>query len=766
MSMRPFHHQRPLVALAFCYGLGIGAGVYFSLWKSVAILGLLLSLPLVWLLPKIRVRRIAAALCIALFLGMGYGGQKAHPTLPETGSYTVEAIVAQDVALRENGNAYSFLEQVHLRNAQGEQYLSRAYWTFVPDAETVLPLEGQRLQFTARLYQPPEQMNPYGGNFRLYLLQQGAVAGLTGNKEMTLLDAPGRGIRSFFYGLRRQGTALLAQLYGENAALPQALLLGVRDQLPEEMRQGFANAGIAHILSVSGLHVTLLGYALLWPFRKRQGLRGKTGLLGGFLLFYCALLDFSAPVVRASILMMLNLVRRSIRRAPDPLTALAAAFLLILLFRPLDLFSVGFQLSFLAVLGMIALLPHLERLTDRLNHPELVQGLNVSLAASAGVALPAVTTFHQLSVIGLLVSPLACGLSEVLLPAYALSLLAGMLWLPAGKALAWPLGYATNLFSKAAQWLGELPFAAVRLPTPPWFVVLAIAICACIATRFVALPRRKKAWVISGLLGVALVIWPFTVCRDVQYIQLAAGQADCALILDGDSTTLIDAGENGNDLASFLLSTGRRADTLVLTHLHSDHFGGVEALLDERISIGRVYLPSGAEKMEIDAAGQEILQRLREAGVPIFYLQAGDSFSTARCSFRVVWPAAEAAPEGGSANRYSLAMLCELDGVRLLTTGDMDGLYEHYAAAEADILKVAHHGSKSATGDAFLDAVSPRAALITGNGHSESHPHPQLLSRLAEREVLVYNTGECGAVTLLCHQGEARIQTFLPFPEP
>ena len=166
--------------------------------------------------------------------------------------------------------------------------------------------------------------------------------------------------------------------------------------------------------------------------------------------------------------------------------------------------------------------------------------------------------------------------------------------------------------------------------------------------------------------------------------------------------------------------------------------------------------------METDAAGRELLQALRKQGVPIRFLAAGDTLETNRCRITALWPYAGAVPPGGSANRYSLTLLCELDGVRLLTTGDADGRYEQYAAADADVLKVAHHGSRQATGEAFLAAVSPSAALITGNGYSETHPHPQVLDRLAQAGVLVYNTGEGGAITLICRDGEAQIRPFLP----
>ena len=127
----------------------------------------------------------------------------------------------------------------------------------------------------------------------------------------------------------------------------------------------------------------------------------------------------------------------------------------------------------------------------------------------------------------------------------------------------------------------------------------------------------------------------------------------------------------------------------------------------------------------------------------------------------MTWPEKGNVLSGQNANRYSMALLCDLDGVTLLAAGDLTGAFEHYAARDADLLKAAHHGSKSSTGEAFLDAVTPDAAILTGSGSSAATlPHPDTVARMTARGIPCYDTGRCGAVSVTVRNGRADISLF------
>ena len=410
---------------------------------------------------------------------------------------------------------------------------------------------------------------------------------------------------------------------------------------------------------------------------------------------------------------------------------------------------------------MATFAPVLEMKLQRVQPRFLREGWVNTFSATAGTVLPAVQLFHQFSLAGLLLNPFLCAFFAVLLPLYALTLLIGCVYLPAGAWLAGWVNPVTRGLTQAVSWMGSLPLASVRLPSLPWYCVLAASAALILFTRFCLFSRPRKALLAAGLLTVSIGTWQLTLCRDVQYVQLAMGQADAALILDGQETVLIDAGEYGGDVASYLLSTGRQADKVILTHLHSDHCMGLTQLLEQEISIGAVYLPEGAESMQVDAQCLALLSVLREKGIPVYSLHAGDTIATARASLTVTWPWADTTLPGQDANRFSLGLLCDLDGVTLLTVSDIPGTYEQYAARDADILKVAHHGSKTSTGEAFLETVSPRIALITNSPVSRRLPHADTVARLKDCGAQAYDTASNGALTVTVRAGEAILTSYL-----
>ena len=767
-AARPFHVQRPLAAVALFYGAGVLAGAFFDWLPFLYLSAFLSSLLSIGLLRRMGRNPLPGCMLTMLTLGLLLGGRDAHPALPDAGRYQVRGVAWEDTVLREDGTAAGYLTGVQATDEAGNTFhFTKVYWTFTPDKDApILPKDGEEAVFSANLYHPSGQVNPYGFDFRMFLLQRGAAAGVSGGAGLEITGAPGRGLASLFYRERQRMAARMDEIFGEESALPKALILGERESLPDEVSRQFSDAGLAHLLSISGLHVTLLAGALdgllrLWLSRKKRAV-----FMSVFLLCYCALLGFPASVVRASLLIGLEGLRKILRRPYDALTSLSFSFLLILLISPLSLFSASFQLSFCAMLGMAAWGERLKKGMRRVRYNWVRDGVAATVSATAGTFIPCAQYFHRFSLIGLLINPVFCGAFGILLPFYFLAAVLGMVWLPVGRALALPLGYATRSVLAAAAFFSDLPFAVVRVPYIPWYAAAALILAALLSTRLILLGKRQKALLAATALFLGGGVWYVGRNTDVTYIQLAMGQADAALILDGAETMVIDAGDYGGDVADYLLAAGRDADTVIITHLHADHFLGLEKLLDQRVRIGRLYLPAGAEEQKVDPKCLELLGKIRESGVPVEYLAAGDTLTLPRVRLSVLWPDRDTLRTGQEANIYSLAMLIDLDGLKLMTAGDLNGIFENYAARDADLLKVSHHGSSGGTGDLYLEEVSPAVAVITGRRGRDILPSASTLSRLAQKGVSVYNTGEWGALTFRIRDGKAVFSPYLPFQLP
>lgn len=767
MKARPFHHQRPLAACALLYGAGVWLGAYLPYNPLLLWVGLVLCVLFGVLLRRVGRRQVLGWMGAFLFLGLFLSGRICHAELPEPMRCTITGVMQEEVTVRPNGSAQGYLEQAVAYSEQGEAIpLGTVYWTFVPDEENpILPTDGQHVRFLGKVYHPAERSNPYGFDFRMFLLEKGIRVGVSGANELTITAQGSRGLASLLYRLRTFLSGRLEQVFGEESALPRALLLGEKERLPQDVQDGFSHAGVAHVLSVSGMHVAMLAYCVLKLIPRRVGQRGKFIIILVFLIAYCGMLGFPASAVRAAVFVLIARCRKIFWRGKDWLSVVAAAFLLILLLKPMSLFSAGFRLSFGAVIGIFMVLPHLEKRFPAWRTSKIGESALVSVAATIGISLPSIQVFHQFSVIGLILNPFVCLVFMALLPIYGVLLVLGCICLPLAQTLSTPFHIVTSAVTDFVTWAGQLPFATLQVPHLPWYVVVCLIAGFVLVSGFVVMGKKRRRMIALALAAGSILFWQVTLCRDVQYIQLDAGQADAAIICDGRETIIIDVGEYGGDTVSYLQATGRNADTLILTHLHKDHCLGLQQLLESDVKIGRVILPAGARDVAADSVCVALLDRLAERNIPIYTIRAGQYFETARCRFTALWPEAGTVIPGQEANRYSLMLLCEMDGVRLLACADAGGMYETYGAVDADIVKIPHHGSKNSTTEDFLQQVTPSVALITGSGYSETLPHPEILSRLEKWSVSVYNTGEWGAVTITCRDGQMKITPYFPSPD-
>ncbi len=730
---------------------------------------------------KLGGRRCSAGIVLLCFsLGLMHAHAAFDITAPAEGSYFITGYVYGEATPRTDDRISFILGDIAL---DGTSVSGKAYCTLHYDDEAGAPalFDGAKVTFEGRVYHPDGKSGEPRMDFRLWMRQKGYAFGVAAYQDIfienTAADAP---VKDAVYRTHQLFAAAFERSMGENSRIAMALLFGQRSGLTEEEYQDFQTLGIAHILSVSGLHVGLLG-AMLFALLERLRMKKQPQLiiLCIFLLLYCLLTGFSAAAIRAAAMLVSMALAKLCKRRGDRLTTLAFAMLIVLIIDPLSALSAGFVLSFSAMLGIILCSrPILEQI-DRLC-PDIDPGRNkkslralasrmlrdakallaVSAAAQLGVMLPTMRYFQQLPLYGLFINLLIVPLvTAVLVPLYI-----AVLGLSVIPVLAAPVGWAASVMTDVLLWLVKLlsglPYAAIRTGAPPVILCIGFAAAAILLARRTPGHFGKKLTAAVLCIAVAFGGWFVARPADLRYIQLAEGQADAALLFDGDTTVVIDTGADGEGVIDYLMYENRSIDALILTHLHLDHSGGVKALLESGIRIRQVYLPAQAHTQKLDEDALAVWQTLLDSGIPLSTLASGDELRYNRSSLRVLWPERDTLRTGQPANDYPLVLSIDLDGFTLLNASDLSGKYERYATVPADVLKVSHHGSSDSTRDAFLDFVSPKYALLSVTGSSKSLPSEETLARLNEHGASILRTDECGDITLSVRNGQLFITPY------
>jgi competence protein ComEC len=567
--------------------------------------------------------------------------------------------------------------------------------------------------------------------------------------------------------VRCRGAAILRTCISPaRFGLASALLIGGREALPRDESQEYLVTGTVHILSISGLHVGILAWAVcglarLAGLRRWAMVATVVTITGAYMLLVRA----ETPVVRSTIVVWLATVAAFLGRRSHGLTALAAAAIVVLVWQPGELFRIGTQLSFLstAVLVLVADLrpghaaaeDPIARLIDRSRSPFerwLRRGLTHAgdIFFSGGIIWAATApivalTFH-------LVSPVALLLNPLIAPLIALAMASGfccLLTAAAAEPLALACGGvcdgALQAVAAIVSWGSQLPggHAWVRGPSA-WWVAGWYAVG---ATLLVVVARERlrqpatwacaaAGWCVVGLVVSIGSAWFGSSPGDLRAVVVAMGHGCGVVVRSPAGRCLVyDAGRLGapaaaaRSMSSVLWQEGiARIDTLVLSHADADHFNAVPDLL-QRFAVGELVVSRVFADRDTAAVG-EVLLLARQAGVPIRTVQAGESFALDRyCRVRVL----QAEPRRGIAdgtgrrrwrsdNETSLAMTVEASGRRLLLTGDMEGdALASFVAADpdaCDVLVAPHHGSVTSLPPDIALATAPEWVFVSGLGGS------------------------------------------------
>ena len=638
--------------------------------------------------------------------------------------------------------------------------------------QELLPLRyGKHLTLTGVLRQPQTKRNPGGFDYRASLSRQGVVGIIETIGLVRIGEQGGFPPLRWIETLRLQTEHLIDLTYTEaevetpisepalHAQLLKGILLGKRSDVPTETLDIFRNSGTFHVLAVSGLHVGLVamfcyfGFSL---FRFPQKILCLLTIIA--VLTYACLIGFRPSVFRASLMAILFLFATFIDRDADLFNLLAFAALVLLLLNPLQLWDVGFQLSFVAVAAIVYFVPKMEKPLRRLwERPGgssaesegsvlrkfrnaaikwVVLSYLVTFAAQIGTGPLIAYHFFRGYPLGMIVGPFAVGLVSLIVAVGMASVCVGFIYLPFAKLLGVLNHAIISIFLTLISIFGQT--SGVAKLTPPTFGLFVLYIACCLGiTHWRAVYRH---WKVASLIGLSVVtIWVWDTAfqengRLLEVITLDVGQGDAAIVRFPDNRTmLIDGGIQRSyynkrkrveyDVGERIIEPYldfhgiRHLDMVVLTHPDLDHGGGLGYVL-QNFKVGRVL---GIADMPLDSETHRRLHAIVKArNIPYAFPYAGEIEFTSTATLNLLHPIDPSSTNllDTDKNDDSLVMKVTYGEVDILFTGDIGKKAEIRLIASgqdlrSEILKVPHHGSRTSSSAPFLGAVQPRCAIFS-----------------------------------------------------
>lgn len=795
--------KRPLLLMAVVYVLGVcvSAGECGFVLRGAA--GILFACLVFHGIKRKKLRKGALALLFALLLAGGLRYQLSARAFQRS-EERIRIFSGMKVCLRGEVQEYTEAAgkaKLRVRNA----LLSSAYGTrdTLPSSATAVmrarydqpvgtilvyldaedslrsrrPLPGEQIEVYGKISPADAARNEGQFDFHLYY----RTISVHGSMYGTSFQVIGGNPKPFARGLQalrlRMGDILDQLLPPQDAGIYRALLTGDKSAMDEDIRSLYQENGIAHILAVSGLHLSILGLGVYELLRRFGRSKAASGLVAALLIVsYGILTGCSGSALRAVLMLLLRFLGAAVGRSYDMLTAMAAAALFLLWKEPFMLFSAGFQLSFLAVLAI-----GLSHALPAPKHP-LLAGLWLSFYLQL-LTLP-VILFHYFRCplygifLNLIVLPLmGCviysGVFGVGL--FALSEKLATIAVGGGHGI---LRLYTFLCTRCAS----LPYSSLLLGRPSmhsiliYYAVLGFVTWALaernIADRAALQRGRKHPVPPVCRLPLPCIVLPLILSmlglpakkpQGLEITALDVGQGDGFILrnqglvmsVDGGSTSDQRLGENV--LVPYLESQAiERIDLALITHCDADHYSGILYLLEEetKISIGELLLPRVAVQ---DARYDALRDAAAARDVRIRYFGQGDSITLGEVEILGYYPAGTAKLE--AANDHSIGMLLHAPDFQMLFTGDMDedceqqmlaALWEANAGyPKIDVLKAGHHGSHTSSSEALLAALRPDYAILSyGVGNDYGHPHAETRERLERYGVEMLETGKMGEIRI------------------
>ena len=615
---------------------------------------------------------------------------------------------------------------------------------------------GHRIFFNGNLTYFTESRNPGEFNQALFYSCRGVL--FSSNNSCIIAKSKSYdNIRQFLYTTRTKNEAVFKKYLAiEDAAIMKAMLLGEKSEIDTETKELFQKNGIAHILAISGLHISFIGMTLFKLLQQLQLPKLLTFVISETtIILYVIMVGFSPSSFRALFMFSLFLLSKLLKRSYDMITALGTAGILLLLEQPMYLFDCAFLLSFLAIAGIGVFC---KRFTNLIYHPpKYTNGFFSSLFVFL-TTLPVMLYFYfEISFLSIFLNLIVIPLMSVLLVSGILLLFLDgitiLCVLPAGVVSLILLIYKTCCVHLERFDMGRYNLGRPHVIQIVIYYILFILSC--------YLPCKKKKTVFVTFVFLACFILFTKVQNGIDIYMIDVGQGDsCVIINENRNVYMIDGGSSSKTnigkrrIIPFLKSKGiGTIEAVFLSHPDSDHMNGIQEILEndtrEQIHINTIYILDGTKKEY-----ENIVELARKNRTEISGIRRGFRIEDKSLVLNCIYP--KTPDYIDSLNNSSLIMDIEYHDFHMLSMGDLEASgeqkmlpYINQKSQQYNALKVSHHGSNTSTSEAFLSVVNPEMAIVScGKNNPYGHPHKEVILRLQNSGCQILQTRMSGCIDI------------------
>ena len=668
----------------------------------------------------------------------------------------VSGYISGDISKKNDTNSCVF----RIREINGEKIRTKIRISFKSGNSYFEENLSKMLSFKCIVEKPKGARNPGGFDYADYLHKRGILGtsyigdGTIINVEKdvysNILIVWGRNIR------KEASKRVKEAMPSDEANVLTAMTFGDEETLDESYEEKFREAGVSHILVVSGGNVLVIStmiFFLLKLLKVKRKTRIIFCILGIFV--FIMICGFSVSAVRGGIMATIMLTSFLVLREKDSISSLMVSGIIILILMPYSIYDVSFLLSFSSVLSIILLNPIIMEKFSKVLPKWLVAALSVSLSAQIGTIPIVIYYFNTLNLMSIITNVLIAPIFSVVpIIGIILALFGGVL-----EFTSFITGPLVSIMLKIIDVMSRV--SSFLIPDPS--VLSIIAYYVGVAIVFLKMKKFKFVNLIFVLvLSYFILITPYYFSNNKAKIYfLDVGQGDSIFIQtnDGKNILIDGGGKEGDDssgkktaenvLIPLFMSKGiTKLDYVFVTHDHADHYGGIEGLKG-KIGMNKIFLPP-----------QYSYERRGNLIGEIIELSLGDKIKVNNEFFFEVYnPRAD--KENIASNNTSLVLKLTYGNLNALFTGDIEEEGENELnGVDTDILKVAHHGSKTSSSERFLDKANAKTAVISVGKNSFGHPSGEVLDRLEEFGIDIYRTDQMGCVIISLEENEYMIERF------